>query len=556
MTTNVGTVTDAIVFFLTKAKPIVHNFLVNLYGDAWWDKAVLSKVGSKVGGYDLTKIRKDYLKSIDFYLLIKILRCNRLELYGKKSKQGHILDNRFFDLVNQLNDIRNYGNAHFGEDISSSQRNDMIYIINEVLYYLDSRFAYNENEKLDFSEINVTDDILKKNYNLIVVKNNRTKSKIITEADITTWVKKDGRYGCYYDNIKISDNVKISADKSIYPLFDLEEYSGKVRRSYGDGSYYEGYVLLGFRHGIGKMVDKDGVSYNTGLYYNDNFIGNIIKGIDNAENIKENEVYDVIINCKGDVYEGTICNGALNGEGIMKYTSGLSKQGIFCNNEFLGDVITFDNLSYDLSKLFNYSGKLSIVNDHSTYSGDWNKGVMEGSGKLECINNYTYRGEFHNNVPDGRGIMSFVNGDVYRGTFKNGVFHGEGRYEFSDGSVFEGSFMFGLRSGPGLFKHNNGKIKGQWNHGVLDGNCTFSLDNIEVSCVAQNNTCNFKTKLSNPMSDFILTSGFRIHYVFEKNNSNVKSENKKYNIKYVKKDSVASSSPFAESSINWNEISW
>lgn len=579
--TNVGKVTDAIVPFLRIVKPAIYELLVDIYGERWWNVAVLANVGTKAGKKDLTKAKKkkQQFDCIDLYLLRKIIIGNRYYLSGKKPLKGHVFDDRFFDLVSQLNDLRNYGNAHFTEDISDVQRQNMINLLREIVYYIDD------------SECEVNGLLVKDgNGCLLSVPKVERSGSIIEECDCNDFMSSSDskmsqssnhvisnsydvcgldimwtnegiglRYGCYKGGSRVSDDMVVVNGENV-PIFDLSNYSGRVYKSYGNGDFYEGYVQSGLRNGIGMMVDARGNPYNIGLYYQDHFVGEILGGVGRFEDIVDGVKYDVVIRCKDGRYEGSIRDGAMNGLGIMRYITGESESGVFCNNEYLGDVVTFDDLSYDLSKLCDYSGKISITNNHLTYSGDWDRGIIEGHGKIICFNNYTYRGEFHNNLPNGKGIIDYANGDSFKGMFREGVIHGEGIYIFSDESTFEGSFLFGLKHGSGVFRRGGSCISGHWNHGSLEGDCSFIIDGKEtIGCVDLGKcTIQGSSKTNADLFAFISSVGLIPIFTADSSEKTTKDSfiDHSYEIKYMKKISRPFAPPFGEWNINWGDISW
>ena len=379
------------------------------------------------------------------------------------------------------------------------------------------------------------------------------------------------RFGCYIGSRRISDHAVIDGDDLLKPMVDLEEFVGKGRRSYNNGEYYDGSLFHGLRHGIGYMIDRKGVQYNPGMYSNDMYMGRVVYSDCPLNNLNDESLHYVRIQYKnGSEYEGQLRNGMINGQGILKSGDGATKEGTFWHNSFLGEVHTFDDLDHDLSDLDSYSGEISISNGHIQFSGHWDRGSLEGSGRLSVKNNYTYSGEWHENVQHGRGVMILASGDTYRGNFTNGLFDDpDGSYEFSDGSIYKGSFKLGIRNGTGSFTHRNGcNLKGTWKQGNIEGDVDlfYEQEHVGIGQVIHDR-CIVEEKLHNNsrIAEMVSSLDLRLKIIRAPSANDNKPHKKCYEDRqdqgnHPKKNTydIGFGSPNIAhyDSFNWGDVSW
>lgn len=70
------------------------------------------------------------------------------------------------------------------------------------------------------------------------------------------------------------------------------------------------------------------------------------------------------------------------------------------------------------------------------YEGNWNKGQMDGVGKLIYDNGNLYDGEFKQGKRHGTGLFVWAeNGSSYKGGWREGLMHGKGTNKNSRGEV-------------------------------------------------------------------------------------------------------------------------
>jgi len=132
-------------------------------------------------------------------------------------------------------------------------------------------------------------------------------------------------------------------------------------------AYYEGEMMNGKRHGIGKLTTKEYI--REGTWNNDQFTG---WGRESKPN--------------GEILEGRFINGKVEGKGILRNSEG------------------------------------------SSYIGDFVDSKRDGYGELDTEKAY-YRGEFKNNKFHGHGRVRIKeNESEFEGTFRNGEIEKENFY--------------------------------------------------------------------------------------------------------------------------------
>jgi len=163
-------------------------------------------------------------------------------------------------------------------------------------------------------------------------------------------------------------------------------------------------------------------------------------------NKTERIVYD-----NGDVYEGDLVNGVLNGKGKYIWKNGEVYEGDYLNGKRTG------------------RGKYIYANGE-VYEGDWLNGRRTGRGKYIYANGEVYEGDFVNGELNGRGKYIWPNGDVYEGDYLNGKRNGKGKYIWKNGDVYEGDYLNGKRTGRGKYTYADGRVKeGIFENGVFKG---------------------------------------------------------------------------------------
>lgn len=177
--------------------------------------------------------------------------------------------------------------------------------------------------------------------------------------------------------------------------------------------------------------------------------------------------------CEGDCF---------NGKGIKLWMDGSIERGTWKNGElighgyqFFGTNSEFSGDSYEGEFLNGYSGYgiYIDVSEDATYSSYWEKGKLDGKGKLtygrdsKYPNSY-YDGEFRNGMWHGYGVRfwgeagEFKN-HKYQGDWKNDKRDGFGRYDWPNIGTYIGSWKEGEENGKGIYIFTNGDtLKSQW----------------------------------------------------------------------------------------------
>ena len=108
-------------------------------------------------------------------------------------------------------------------------------------------------------------------------------------------------------------------------------------------------------------------------------------------------------------------------------------------------------------------GRYTFSNAFYTYVGEWEGGVMHGSGELRMADGGRYEGEFNAGAMTGVGMRRWKGGATYSGKFDNGEMHGLGTYISAAGEQHEGEYVRNRREGPGVLVTTTGdRYEGQF----------------------------------------------------------------------------------------------
>jgi hypothetical protein len=157
---------------------------------------------------------------------------------------------------------------------------------------------------------------------------------------------------------------------------------GFMKRTYPDGSYYEGVFVDNKLQGFGTWVDSEGTSS----------------------------------------YEGEWVDGLRMGKGTRTVDGSIAYVGEFVDDLYHGQGIE-------------YSG------DDETYEGQFANGVREGQGRIDYGGGVTFEGEFRQGAPNGQGKFTGPGGANFEGVFENGVASGPGMMTLADGSQCSGEWQ-------------------------------------------------------------------------------------------------------------------
>lgn len=206
----------------------------------------------------------------------------------------------------------------------------------------------------------------------------------------------EAKRGSYLKKIQVLESQLIKPSKGVL-LFE-------------QGATYQGGILNGKRHGIGRQVWKD-----------------------------------------GSVYEGQWKNGVFDGKGRMIFVDG---------DYFEGDF------RYGISNGIGFYHGV----DGTTYEGHISKDQFEGQGVETWIDGSVYKGEFQNSMKNGIGTFNWEDGSKYYGEFKDNQVDGKGLFTWKDGREYEGEWRQNKMEGNGLFRWPDGKVyKGQYKDDLKHG---------------------------------------------------------------------------------------
>ncbi len=108
------------------------------------------------------------------------------------------------------------------------------------------------------------------------------------------------------------------------------------------------------------------------------------------------------------------------------------------------------------------------------FSGHFQKGKINGYGRLVFSDGRIYEGEWKDHYRKGKGVLTFPKGDVYKGNFNKSKFYGFGTMEYANGDLYQGSWKSDRPNGQGVMTFKSGdKYEGGFKHGRFDGEGTM-----------------------------------------------------------------------------------
>lgn len=219
------------------------------------------------------------------------------------------------------------------------------------------------------------------------------------------------------------------------------------------------------------------------LVYSGLAIAALLYSKDNLTNMYEQAAFGHITTSEG-VYTGEAVLGSISGEGTMEFNDGRIYSGKWENG------------------LPNGSGKLTLANG-STFVGEFSKGVFDDG---EYLAKDKQNNQIHFNIIDSEPVsysyiykdgttiekdlvssgsdyhINFSNGDSYVGKLFNNIRDGKGDYYWSDKSKFEGFWSNDSMSRGTLTYPTGTTLTGDFlNNTLYDGAITFARDNYAFS---------------------------------------------------------------------------
>ncbi|EFC49811.1 COG4642 domain-containing protein [Naegleria gruberi] len=231
------------------------------------------------------------------------------------------------------------------------------------------------------------------------------------------------------------------------------QFEGKCKITWEDGSYYEGEVKNGLRDGFGVFISGDHKSK----------------------------------------YEGEWKEGKRHGKGFMTYSAHETFEGTFSENKRNGTGL----MHY---KSGNY------------YEGEWKNNKREGQGTMHWVVDplEVYEGQWINDLPDGIGKHTYLQAsgkkcNYYEGSFSEGKREGQGTFYYADGSYYSGEWYQNLKHGNGIFYYLNGTAqKGVWREDKLSHPLEFVTTNTEKSTPPATSKTTTGGTLTSPMIELYI----------------------------------------------------
>ncbi|KRX08501.1 Protein kinase-like domain [Pseudocohnilembus persalinus] len=126
-----------------------------------------------------------------------------------------------------------------------------------------------------------------------------------------------------------------------------------------------------------------------------------------AQNYLEQQGQGKYVFQDNSYYIGSWYNNCMNGAGTLYYSNGdKAYEGYFINNQFegVGDLYNQkQNIDYDMKKFDPINFRDTFKNQWKKYSGEFQKSLWQGKGKLILSNNDYFEGEFYRGLPNGLG---------------------------------------------------------------------------------------------------------------------------------------------------------
>lgn len=163
-------------------------------------------------------------------------------------------------------------------------------------------------------------------------------------------------------------------------------------------------------------------------------------------------------------YEGEWKNGKKHGIGKLIMKDGTFYEGEFKDGEICGKGYKYDKATNtELTGIFQdgqIQGKSKISKSGEfSYDGDMVENQRHGYGELnEFKTGIRYQGQFYKNKKHGPGVQVFADSSQYSGDWVLGLRQGHGEQTFSDGSFYSGQWRGDIMNGLGFYKHFSGYV--------------------------------------------------------------------------------------------------
>ena len=337
-------------------------------------------------------------------------------------------------------------------------------IITEKNFYLNIKDQNNETDLINNSNINSTNIINTKKFNLShsklsttnfsikTNKNNNNSNKEIESSKnllnkilnfLIIKVIKNILFSVYDKIIKNKNNIFIEYSIDSIPNSSKKNNDNKTSINLfpNKENLYIGSKLNDNRYGFGMQIFYNKLTHEKSLYFGLFF---------------KNERYKY---CK---FKNLTYKIEYNGEINGKYAQGF---GILKN--YNNNLIYYGNFNKNLRDEIGYE----IYNDKSVYKGEFKRGKKNGIGTYKWLDGSVYEGEWVDNNLEGIGMYTFKDKSCYKGFWKNSKMEGFGEFCFPNIKSYFGYFENDRKNGFGIvFWHNEKKMfVGFWEENKQNG---------------------------------------------------------------------------------------
>ena len=120
----------------------------------------------------------------------------------------------------------------------------------------------------------------------------------------------------------------------------------------------------------------------------------------------------------------------------------------------------------------------TYVNNGDTFTGNYEKGMLNDKGVFVDFAGDVYEGEFKANIMEGQGKETFIDGSAFEGEYKDNKKNGEGTFVWSDNSFYQGELKDNHFHGHGVYEWASGlKYDGKWEKGLMEGEGIITTKN-------------------------------------------------------------------------------
>ena len=237
-------------------------------------------------------------------------------------------------------------------------------------------------------------------------------------------------------------------------------WNGAFKKTFKDGTYYKGTYVSGKVSGELTYVDREGLS-KVGIWENNNW---------NGKCRKEND--------DDSVTEGFLKNNVWNGPFTKTYASDVTYKGTYVNGKVEGKLTRIDKNGNTFICEWhngNWNGDGVYLSKEGVLTGKWVDGEVIGKGIYNYNDGNVYEGGIKEFLREGKGVIRFPSSDIeLTASFKDNEVVGSATILFPGGDTYVGSWHNNI-AGHGLFTSTQcmgfQKITydGEWKDGMPSG---------------------------------------------------------------------------------------